>query len=228
MASKPFRFLVGPEKREFTLHSEVVSRLSPSLNALVNGGMKEAGQGVAVWDDVNAETFVRFGKFAYTGDYDVAEPHPLTCGVDDQAQGDGDADLPFPDTSISSASPPKSASGWGEEATERSEPPSLKWHPKHAFFVRSDHRLSAPYADFVRSPRASRRNLWKSVPVNREDEDYIPVLLCHVRLAVLADYHGITALGVLAYGNLMTDLSWFRIYDARAGEIVRLVSFCLR
>lgn len=70
LISKPFKFIVGPEKQEFTLHAEVISRLSTSLNTLINGGMKEAAEGVAVWEDIDAETFIRLSKFAYTGDYD--------------------------------------------------------------------------------------------------------------------------------------------------------------
>lgn len=47
MASKSFRFLVGAEKTEFMMHSNLVANMSDPLNTLVNGSMKEAREGVA-------------------------------------------------------------------------------------------------------------------------------------------------------------------------------------
>ncbi|KAF3023695.1 hypothetical protein E8E14_013821 [Neopestalotiopsis sp. 37M] len=45
--SKPFRFIVGPEKKEFMMHSTIVANMSKPFDALVNGSMKEAREGVA-------------------------------------------------------------------------------------------------------------------------------------------------------------------------------------
>ncbi|EOO01092.1 hypothetical protein UCRPA7_3362 [Phaeoacremonium minimum UCRPA7] len=75
--SQSFQFLVGPEKRKFMLHKEILARLSPALDALLNGSMREATEGVVEWDDLDEDTFVRFGQYAYTGEYDAAEPDIL-------------------------------------------------------------------------------------------------------------------------------------------------------
>ncbi|KAF5700026.1 hypothetical protein FGLOB1_11039 [Fusarium globosum] len=74
LASKPFLFVVGPEAKEFHIHKELIGRLSPVLNALVNGNMREAREGRVVWADLDVDTFVRFAKFAYSGDYSEAQP----------------------------------------------------------------------------------------------------------------------------------------------------------
>ncbi|OTA98226.1 hypothetical protein M426DRAFT_117591 [Hypoxylon sp. CI-4A] len=73
-ASKPFRFLVGPDKKEFTMHSELVARMSKPLRTMVNGDRKDSKDGLAELSEVDEETFVRFCEFAYTGDYQAAEP----------------------------------------------------------------------------------------------------------------------------------------------------------
>ncbi|PCD43744.1 hypothetical protein AU210_002833 [Fusarium oxysporum f. sp. radicis-cucumerinum] len=74
LASKPFLFVVGPEAKEFHVHKELIGRQSPVLNALVNGNMREAREGRVVWADLDVDTFVRFAKFAYSGDYSEAQP----------------------------------------------------------------------------------------------------------------------------------------------------------
>ncbi|KAF3023696.1 hypothetical protein E8E14_013830 [Neopestalotiopsis sp. 37M] len=69
MAWKPFRFIVGPEKKEFTMHSDLVASISEPMNDLVNGPSKEAREGVAHFPDIDEATFAYFMRFAYKGDY---------------------------------------------------------------------------------------------------------------------------------------------------------------
>ncbi|KAH6996435.1 hypothetical protein BKA56DRAFT_156314 [Ilyonectria sp. MPI-CAGE-AT-0026] len=78
LASKPFLFVIGEEGKEFHVHKELIGQLSPALNALVNGQMKEAREGRVEWPDLDTDTFVRFAKYAYSGDYTEAEPEILT------------------------------------------------------------------------------------------------------------------------------------------------------
>ncbi|KAG6311877.1 hypothetical protein E4U22_002316, partial [Claviceps purpurea] len=66
MSSKAFEFLVGPEKKPFIIHSELVASLSPVLQRLVKGGLKEAQKGSVVWEHVDEQTFIRFSQYAYT------------------------------------------------------------------------------------------------------------------------------------------------------------------
>ncbi|RYP52469.1 hypothetical protein DL769_010672 [Monosporascus sp. CRB-8-3] len=68
-----FTFVVGPEGKEFTIHSGAVLHLSPYFEALIHGSMKEARDRRVVWDDIDEETFVTFCQFAYAGHYDTPE-----------------------------------------------------------------------------------------------------------------------------------------------------------
>jgi hypothetical protein len=75
-----FRFSIGPEKREFTMHRASVARLSPALAALVNNtNFKEAREGHVVLEEVEEQTFIDFLQYAYTEDYD--EEAPTTAPV---------------------------------------------------------------------------------------------------------------------------------------------------
>jgi len=86
--AKPFRFLVGPSAREYFIHRTLVARLSPPLNALVNGGMRESREGCVAWDDVEEDVFQRFAQFAYTGLYTDYEPTDLVPGSDTSPSAD--------------------------------------------------------------------------------------------------------------------------------------------
>ncbi|KAJ4310362.1 hypothetical protein N0V84_011010 [Fusarium piperis] len=83
ISSKPFIFVIGQERKEFHIHKELIGQLSPVLNALVNGNMKEAREGRVEWLDLDVDTFVRFAKFAYSGNYTPAEPELVVPAVPD-------------------------------------------------------------------------------------------------------------------------------------------------
>ncbi|KAL7924860.1 hypothetical protein ACQKWADRAFT_286178 [Trichoderma austrokoningii] len=70
-SSVPFRFMVGPNRREFTIHSALLSHQSPVLDKLVNGSFSEAADKCVTWDSVDEDTFIRFWQYAYTGKYAV-------------------------------------------------------------------------------------------------------------------------------------------------------------
>ncbi|KAK3291619.1 uncharacterized protein B0H64DRAFT_409606, partial [Chaetomium fimeti] len=72
-SSKPYRFSIGPRRREFTMHSAVVEVQSPALNTFVNNtNFKEAGDRHAQLEDVDEDTFISFIQYAYTGAFEVA------------------------------------------------------------------------------------------------------------------------------------------------------------
>ncbi|KAK3352728.1 hypothetical protein B0T25DRAFT_542642 [Lasiosphaeria hispida] len=75
LTSKPFKIIVGPEKKEFHIHSGLLSQQSEPLNVLVNGPMKEATRQQIEWPDIDVSTFVRFSQWAYSGNY--TNPGPL-------------------------------------------------------------------------------------------------------------------------------------------------------
>lgn len=60
------------------MHSQVVARLSPALNALVNGSFKEAVERQTDWSHVDVQTFLCFLQYAYTGRYDCLKVTKLS------------------------------------------------------------------------------------------------------------------------------------------------------
>ncbi|KAH8903347.1 hypothetical protein BR93DRAFT_931373 [Coniochaeta sp. PMI_546] len=223
VASRPFRFLVGPEKREFIIHSGVVSRLSKSLDVLVNGQMMEACEDCAVWADVDQDTFVRFCKFAYTGDYDGAEPSPIV-DLSDETKTE-EARVALSKVKIPSTSHKRHISGRGSAASSV-KPKTGYWDssdPLPQAVTRDRHAADLWYAWIERYDVDTR---WDPrLFQNRGDEDCTMVLLCHARLAVFADYHGISALETLALTKLAAVLATINLYKSATRNVAQLASY---
>lgn len=62
---------------EFHLHKDVVAKLSKPLDRLVNDKLKEAIEGKVEWPGVDVDTFHRFCDYAYTGNFEEAEPRAI-------------------------------------------------------------------------------------------------------------------------------------------------------
>ncbi|KAI1208462.1 uncharacterized protein F4807DRAFT_152459 [Annulohypoxylon truncatum] len=69
-----FKFVVGPDRKEFVVHADVFAKLSKPLDALINGIFSEAAEKRTVWDEVAETTFDRLRQFAYCGDYECVAP----------------------------------------------------------------------------------------------------------------------------------------------------------
>lgn len=59
------------------MHSALLAKLSPALNALVNNGMKESLTGYTTLPETDPKTFARFLEYIYTGDFESS----LFCKV---------------------------------------------------------------------------------------------------------------------------------------------------
>ncbi|RFU73018.1 btb poz fold [Trichoderma arundinaceum] len=73
-SSIPFRFLVGPNQREFSIHSALLTHQSPVLERLVNGSFSEAAEKCVTWKSVDEGTFISFWQHTYTGKYTTDHP----------------------------------------------------------------------------------------------------------------------------------------------------------
>ncbi|KAK1755496.1 hypothetical protein QBC47DRAFT_380525 [Echria macrotheca] len=69
ISSRIYKFTVGPNKREFSIHSALVSAQSVAFDRFVNSAFKEAADFHAKLESVSEETFVLFAQYAYTGSY---------------------------------------------------------------------------------------------------------------------------------------------------------------
>lgn len=73
--SPPFTFLVGPNHDKLTIQSGLARHVSQPLDHLMNSGLtRESKHHIAVLEEEDAETFVAFCEYAYTGDYSVPTP----------------------------------------------------------------------------------------------------------------------------------------------------------
>ncbi|KAK4033364.1 hypothetical protein C8A01DRAFT_40192 [Parachaetomium inaequale] len=201
LASKLYRFSIGPQKREFTVHSALVEIQSPALNTFVNNTkFKEAGDGHAELEDVEVETFVAFTEYAYTGKY-------------------GGADAP---ALAAPAAPPPRYDAYSRAYTNgayRTPKVSRLW----ATFTTAvsaacpaDHQPCTNTANKLPGDGCA---------------DVRPVLLRHARLYVFADCYGISRLMDLSFYNLGQVLVAFDLVDHNMREIrveviVALLRYC--
>ncbi|KXH55660.1 hypothetical protein CSAL01_09418 [Colletotrichum salicis] len=90
--SRNIKFIVGPEKTEYTVYESRFTNLSPALRALLTGGFQESKEGKVIWDDTDPVTFVLLVQYAYNGHYSLPAPTkrmrllkmatpPATCPV---------------------------------------------------------------------------------------------------------------------------------------------------
>lgn len=246
-SSPPFRFLIGSERQEFHLHSAAVARQSHSLGALVNGPMKEAKELCALIEDVDPQTFARFGHYIYTGTYHAAEHRVLLdTGVSDeysnthnpnQVRCNAEPDIHGGDVLEDSFIPP------GEAVAEPTDPwDSFARKPKKKRFEKG-RLLSSPPSPEDEPPYINRSTpQWKDFTAlkyhvhpqidiskaraNTEPcEEYTETFLSHARIYVFADKYSISNLRQLALRRLHETLTVFTLYEERISDITCLLSF---
>ncbi|KAF5004684.1 hypothetical protein FDECE_8826 [Fusarium decemcellulare] len=79
---KPFKFLVGRDQQEFTIHSALVAHQSPVLAALGNGKFKKSKESCVKGDDNDEVTFTSFWQFVYIRHYDSWKLLPVASTSD--------------------------------------------------------------------------------------------------------------------------------------------------
>ncbi|KAI1503790.1 hypothetical protein F5X99DRAFT_374446 [Biscogniauxia marginata] len=204
-ASKPFRFLVGPNKKEFMMHVDLVAHLSKPLATLVNGKMKEAKEGIVEWPEVHEGTFIRFCQFAYTGKYVAAVPQR----VPESKREDDDCIAPVKEKK-------------GHCLIKPSERPRLSeilLEPLGFFFGGAWNRFKE--TTFT-APEPYKLEEYPSLaPITTSE-----VLLSHARLYVLADYYDIERLMVLSLENLHQAIVQFDLERDIISAITTLSDYC--
>ncbi|KAL2689171.1 hypothetical protein Neosp_003223 [[Neocosmospora] mangrovei] len=74
MASPNINFLIGPNKNEFSINSEIVAVQSSSLANIIREQESRFEGRPILWKHVDVDIFIRFREFAFTGDYNGVEP----------------------------------------------------------------------------------------------------------------------------------------------------------
>lgn len=97
MQSRNIKFIVGPEKKEYTVPEVHFANLSPPLRALLTGGFQESRECKVIWDDTDPITFVLLAQFACRGDYALPKSKAVpTISQENEAPEDGDAPKNLP------------------------------------------------------------------------------------------------------------------------------------
>ncbi|KAI4860992.1 hypothetical protein F4820DRAFT_84924 [Hypoxylon rubiginosum] len=214
-ASKPFRILVGPDKKEFTMHTELLGRMSKPLRTLVKGDMKEAKEGVAEWPEIDEGTFIRFWEFAYTGDYKAAEPF------------------------IDAPAPSDLANGNAQTLANRNQNGQYYEEEQEDGY----HNYNYGYGSRT-ATTTSKREMWKQfqnqfsteqdkAPAEQPNKDpsanYSEALLSHARLYAFADYYCVDALMALCLRKLHRTLKVFSLHGgARVTDVAQLVDYAYK
>ncbi|TWU72579.1 hypothetical protein ED733_002482 [Metarhizium rileyi] len=212
-SSEPFRFLVGPRKREFTIHSAVVANQSRSLDRLVNGEFVEGNDKTVRWEDVDEETFLCFWQYAYTGDYDVPRESE-TPDVEMEGEEDGGDKTPeYTDIS------PNFYYGTNDRITNNNT--IYAWRPSLEKSKRD--KLWEAFAA-LSSSSGSKRSAIK----DKKSRDHLNArgLLRDARVYVFADCYGITPLMNLSFDMLHQSLYTLDLRTENLADIVALIHYC--
>ena len=231
LVTKPFRFLVGPKKREFYVHTSLLASQSRILDALVYGQMKEAIDGCTIWDNVSEDTFIRFGQYLYTGDYDGAVPsEPPASPTPLPPEEPVERSDAFPVVEALPAE--ENIPGddiWGIGQLKKDKKKKQKTVSEWDWGVSPPQRAEQAWEQFTTTrsylfapptPSPTLKNL------NNKTKEYLEVFLSHARVHMMADYYLVQPLATLALHKLHEILCNFTLHKRSIPDIVTLLRFC--
>ncbi|PTB49591.1 hypothetical protein M431DRAFT_512754 [Trichoderma harzianum CBS 226.95] len=253
LASKPFKFVVGPKKKQFIMHEAAITRLSKTLDKLLNGGMKESKEHCVCWEDIDEKTFLRFGEWAYTGDYKPEEPEILLDASQIATSKTGAKKLKIikllSPAATSLASFKTQDETWHHCALVETYNQNVTCQScRNVYFntqccsncdARQYTTCSQCRAGSIKPAKKQtmiekfNKNSAYASPTtpftprkNKEScEDYSEVFLSHARLYVLADKYDIKELRDLSAHKIWVTLKEFTLYPERMGDIIGLVRY---
>ena len=225
ISSHPFRFLIGPDKKTFYVHTELVVQHSSALGALVSGQMAEAKEGCATLEDVDEDTLVRFAEYMYTNDYSVPDPVIVQTASSSTFENDQDGIDNWPLGKKSNKKKKKVAKSdsWHREAT--SEPAIEISEEAPLEYPQRECKKDQLWSEFTEKAHVKHHKPWEPRQNKISCEDYTQVFLCHAHLYVFSDRYCIEPLQELALQKLRLTLSRFILFNERVSDIVELVQY---
>lgn len=162
--------------------------------------MKEAATRSVEWIETDVATFGRFAQFAYTGNYDGLE-QPEQAILDKQREK-------APDWSGSLGTSKK-----------KKKLQQLSFFKENPGSESAQHQFETMCPDHLCKHDAVRWDKEQGVVAETE------MLLTHIRMYVLADYHDIVPLRALTLRKLHRILIQFPVNDDSVASIIELVQF---
>lgn len=205
--------IIGPEGTTFKVHEDLLAKRSKALDKAVRGAMRESKtkslEIVAVEDDLDDDTVMRFLEYIYTNDYPVPElavcqsPPATERAVDILA--DGDDSLPDLSWVRELRMPTNSATATKGMANKKDKSP--------------------PVSKICYVPSAVA-----SPVLNPDDEgcpcfDTTSIFLCHARLYKFADRYECPDLMELSLAKLRQSLAQYAKHQKRVRHLVELIRY---
>ncbi|RGP62434.1 btb/poz fold protein [Fusarium sporotrichioides] len=236
--SKPFKFLVGPDQTEYTIHSALVAHQSSVLSAMVNGSFRESSEYCVKWGNIEEIVFDSFWQFVYTGDYDNPEPFPPTAVTLEEEE-------PKPDDSKQPPALPVLHEPSEDEPIEEAaieEPIAVAEEPTTELEA-----LPEALPDDIPSPPAKKEMKKKSAVVRETSlwvdflfswdypselldfdvtlRDFANPLVHHAKVYTLADRYAVTRLMTISHKKLDRSLTDHHISKEANSDVVELVRY---
>jgi len=237
-----FRFLVGPDEQEFTIHSALVACQSPALRAMIDGQFKEATAGCAILPDFDPKTFTSFWQYVYTGNYADPEPsftpapgpHADSRETERPAESmvDASANTPLTPEAAQPSVPVADEWDWGISKKKKTKPcrRAHVWEPEPPSVEewRKCTKQMALWEDFKESWGAKLITHPQPMALgdNMRPQSHRDVPLHHARVYVLSEYYGVTELESVSFGKLHNALVDYSISKSGEEGIIALLRYC--
>ncbi|KAK3934239.1 hypothetical protein QBC46DRAFT_359169 [Diplogelasinospora grovesii] len=230
ISSKTFRFSIGMQKREFAMHSALVSAQCPALSRLVNGEFKEARDFHAELESVNEETFILFAQYAYTGDYNSEMSKGLLEGPRKEARSfiveDSKMELTQASPELEDVmpvleeAPAEPVQEWVSWSVSSKKKRCSKCKRPHEEDTTRRDKLWGEFKNACSSDLPPRMD-W---PVAKSCSGN--VFLSHARLYVFADCYGISGLMDLSFYKLGKALVDIEVDSDKVADVVDVLQYC--
>ncbi|KAJ4424167.1 hypothetical protein N0V82_001215 [Gnomoniopsis sp. IMI 355080] len=209
-----FTFVVGPNKKEFSIHEAAFSELSCPLEALLSGPYKESQTLRVEWPDIDEGTFIRFARWAYTGSYVTEEPDIILdrTNVKLSIPSSDGSDVVEDGDNVTPEEPLYSLQSIVDKRSHHRRP-GTKRHGLIQKFLDMSAKYPTTTSDF--KPRQNKESC----------EEYTGVFLCHAKLYVLGDAYDIPQLRQLSLHHLHATLKEFTLYPSRLNDIAALARY---
>jgi hypothetical protein len=233
-SSKIIRFLVGPEKQEYTVHTAAVSHHSPALKAMVDSNFKESIDHTVQWEDVDELVFLSFWRFLYTGDYQEPKMSSAEVPLGNQQTVEAEEAKSSPQHVDYGWVPAHEGGGYLGKMGRMKEKIAVAPRPMASspFFTDqpSASKSGMLWQDFVNSWDVSQSELPSEGDKTHEQSNSLgETLFHHAKVYVLADRYLMTRLMDLALGKLHQGLVGLATEnDQSLDDVAALLSFCFR
>ncbi|KAF2654131.1 hypothetical protein K491DRAFT_679937 [Lophiostoma macrostomum CBS 122681] len=231
VCSPQFTFICGDDEEPVVVHEAALASLSPPLDRLMKGPMREASEKMAMLPYVEKDDFLRLCEYAYRGQYTIPDAVPSATSVK-RPLALGEADLEVLIAEIEKAD---------EEEREREKQYERQYEKQNLAGMTAEQRMRETKHLDGQLPLARRfveRQYIFGTPMRTEimegykakrnkhmTEDFTPIFLVHAKIYTLAGFFMIKDLEELALENLRATLKTFRIHSTRIGDVINLVRY---